>query len=126
MKTYQVALLLITAWQISLAGGWSCRNEGLEVTCNKTQCKSRNDHTPMDVTIDKNKRLTFCAYSGCWVGRATIKKSGPYTIYFVYQLQGQNTQVTPPMKNLLFTLNNESRIGILSVLSYVTPMRCKR
>lgn len=121
------ALILTLAAPAAFAdvGAWSCRNEQLEIICAKGACAVSDGHTPMDVTIDA-KKITACAYTGCWTGAPILAvRTGPWIT-----VQGVDLPFsTNPSDRADVAVTLDARSGIAAVLvagSFVNPMLCAR
>ena len=102
---------------------WQCAND-VEVWCEADGCAARpsDETTPLAVSASSARRLSVCAYSGCWEGEAAFA-----------MIEGRRLWTA---KALPFTgglgqsdatlLIEADGVGFVRAGGLATPVRCER
>lgn len=109
------------------AADWNCRNTDMEIRCDSGRCQASPEggFTPFDVTIgDEGRRLSVCAYSGCWEGKARRLASGRHVLVSGRDLAWNGT--TPGKADFIVGLDMEDGLGFVQGEGFAMPMSCVR
>jgi hypothetical protein len=76
-ETQMLEWLSVAVWIIGASKSeappeaWRCTNQ-VEVWCSADSCatSAADETTPLDITASSARRISICAYSGCWEGEA--------------------------------------------------------
>ena len=107
----------------SQALAWTCRNEQFEISCANGKCDKADSFTPMSLSVSDDGRVSACAYSGCWEGRATFaKRSGTFLhISGVFGWTGQSREKIP----LAIVIDRKAKTAAFIGANFVNPMTCE-
>lgn len=105
------------------AGQVSCRNAELEISCGQGKCTAAESFTPMAVTLGMQGRLSVCAYSGCWEGRARMRREGRFRIFTGIALEWTGT--TPGRADFAVIFDTSDRVAILKGAGFAHPLVCE-
>lgn len=103
------------------SSGWNCTNKGIEVQCDKDSCSSSTSFTPLSISAD-NKKLSVCAYTGCWEGKSTVIKQGHYIIYTGNHLAWTHNKNSKD--NFILVINTKENPGLLKGGGFAMPVYC--
>jgi hypothetical protein len=106
---------------------WVCSNQAAEISCGKTGCNVAEGFTPMSVGLDTKGKMSVCAYSGCWEGKASkIVKTGSYTTFYSNRLKwSQNEGTGPSYIDASVTIDRRQSYATMLAAGYAHPMTCK-
>lgn len=106
------------------AGGWSCRNEDLEITCDWSGCRASDSFTPMEVHVAGDGTMEVCAYSGCWRGMANQRvQSNRWILLAAENMQWMGSNGGTGAFGLL--LDRETGVAVLNGEGFAQPMLCR-
>jgi hypothetical protein len=115
-----LASLLLSA--PAAAADWSCSNRDLaEIRCGADSCEiERESFTPMELSLAPG-RVEVCAFSGCFPGRVTLKRTaGPHILFHaIVRLGGAN-------QPLAVILDTSTGTALMRWNGFANVMRCER
>ena len=118
-----VAILLAGAISSPAAAAqWSCTNAGIaEIRCDSSGCEiERENFTQMSLGIS-DASVEICAYSGCFRGRVTIRRSaGELRFYHATVRTGDLAE------RAAIILDSGTGTALLRWGSFANAMRCTR
>ena len=116
------ALAVASALPAAAATSWSCRNP-IEVGCSAKTCEVAADFTAMDISLAENGRVSVCAYSGCWEGKAVVTHRAGFVQFvasrLVFSSGGSASAMTA-------SIDTRDRIGVIKIGGYAQPIICKQ
>jgi hypothetical protein len=125
MRNSIVCAVLALAPFVAQAGGWSCRNNDLEIGCADGTCKAQAEggFTPFDISVGADGRsLSICAYSGCWEGKPRVLKSGKHLLMSGRGLAWTGT--SPDPADFIVAIDTGDRVGFIKGEGYAMPVTC--
>jgi hypothetical protein len=122
-----LAPIALLAASPAMASDFTCRNEAAEIACDNGRCevKTQNDFTPMSLSRS-GRRLTICAYSGCWSGTADLRRTrGPVTLFHARVRQENRTDgKAGPPETLAVIHDRSGRTAQVRFLAFSNAMTC--
>jgi hypothetical protein len=107
------------------ANAYSCQNETLEVTCDASKCEASGGFTPMRLSLDsRGRRLSLCAYSGCFEGRPTkISETSRYLhVSGSFRFSGMPRDSW----DIAVTVDKQKGYAVMMGGGFVNPMICAK
>lgn len=132
MMLRMIARLLALAVLPTLLGAaakddhdFACRNEAAEIRCAEGRCEVLSDgFTPMELHRE-GKKLSLCAYSGCWDGAIRFsRRSGGLEILYADVKSPTEPGFTP--RPLAVIHDPESRTAQMRWSGFANTMTCTR
>ena len=123
VTNYLFGTLIGLAALTQAAQAWTCRNEDMEISCNNGKCEKADAHTPMSVSLDERGKLSACAYSGCWEGRAQVLRKDGGFLYAAGSYRFSTSQSKERTK-VAIAIDRQARVGFVLVSSFAHPMTC--
>lgn len=116
--------LLGTGLAAADAAAWSCRNEDLEITCDRDGCRATDSFTPMEVHVSDQGVMEICAYSGCWRGQANQRvSSNRWILLAAERMEWMGSGGGTGAFGLL--LDRETGVAVLNGEGFAQPMLCE-
>jgi hypothetical protein len=104
---------------------WSCSGQW-EVTCSGDGCilAEEGGFTPVNVSIDADGELEFCAYSGCWTGPVTsTQATGRYETIVGTGLPWSHEGGSS--EDVLVSIDTTSGFGVILSAGFASPLKCE-
>lgn len=96
------------------ATDFTCRNTDAEIRCADGACAiEAQAFTPMELRRE-NRTLSICAYSGCWKGPVTMRRSRSEITFLQAQANGTLSVVFDP----------QERVAMVRWGGFSNVMRC--
>jgi len=106
---------------------WSCRNLKAEITCNAKSCAIAlpPKFTAADLHVASDGRIEYCAYSGCWKGKAAFTRRTSHILTTVgvdlaWSQPGGSTATVSVI------LDTKTLVAIVNADGFTHPMRCRK
>jgi len=120
-----ITIFLFSLPAIAFSSAWRCRNNDLEIHCNSGTCQASpaDSFTPFDITITDAGDMDICAYSGCWLGRGKVMRSGKHIL-----VSGQGlvwTGTDPDKADFIVALDRSDKVGFIKGAGFAMPIHCK-
>jgi len=125
VATATVLLLLGTGQ--ATAEEWSCRNLKAEITCNAKGCTVAlpPNFTAADLHLKSDGSIEYCAYSGCWKGKAAFMQRTKHILTMV-GVDLAWSQTGGSSANVSVILDTRTLVAIVYADGFTHPMRCKK
>lgn len=119
------SLAFAAASASATAAGYSCRNGEFEIGCDKEKCKNADGFTPMQLTVDPDKKtVEICAYSGCWSGPLTVLGSdAKLVVGRADRLRSEGPQQSGP-ETIALIMDREQSAATVIGFGRIAPMSC--
>jgi hypothetical protein len=121
--------LIVTGFALAASGpanaAWSCSGQW-EVTCAGDGCvlAEEGGFTPVNVSIDADGGLEFCAYSGCWTGPVTsTQATGRYETIVGTGLPWSHEGGSA--EDVLVSIDRTSGFGVILSAGFASPLKCE-
>ncbi len=124
MKTI-VAIVFLLLPAVALASGWHCRNRDMEIQCGAGRCKAAaaDEFTPFDIRITTDGSMDICAYSGCWIGKGKMVRSGKHIMVSGHKLTWTGTD--PGSAGFIVAIDQSDNVGFIKGEGFAMPITCK-
>jgi hypothetical protein len=77
----------------------------------------------MSVSLDERGKVSACAYSGCWEGRAQVLRKDGGFLYAAGSYRFSTSQSKERTK-VAIAIDREARVGFVLVSSFAHPLTC--
>lgn len=123
-RRFAAALLLISGATPAAAQDFSCSNKSAEISCADGACEVNSDgFTPMALGR-KGNRLSICAYSGCWEGPITVRRSRGSIDLLYAQVRNSQAGASGGMNELAIIYDRGSRTAQMRWGGFANSMDC--
>jgi hypothetical protein len=121
-----LALIALAAGAPAAAENFACSNKAAEIKCGDGSCEvSIEGFTPMSLSRTGSK-LSICAYSGCWEGPITVRRSAG-TVDFLHARVRQSSGTGGAgagMSDLSVVYDRGARIAQMRWGGFANAMGC--
>jgi len=127
LKALLPAVIFIPAFAAQSAPtSWICQNTAAEISCGDGACEVSTDaFTPMSITVATDASVSFCAYTGCWEGRAeTMTTTGTRQNWTGTDLRWSQTPDAPGVTGSL-TIDTKTKVGTVLIGGFAQPVLCE-
>lgn len=119
-----IVFLLLPA--LALASDWHCRNRDMEIQCGSGRCKASpaDEFTPFDIRIKTDGSMDICAYSGCWIGKGKMVRSGKHIMVSGHKLNWTGTN--PGSADFIVAIDQSDNVGFIKGEGFAMPIICSK
>jgi hypothetical protein len=118
------ALLLVAGATPAAAQDFTCANKSAEISCGNGACEVNSDgFTPMSLSRE-GKRLSVCAYSGCWEGPILVRRSRGSIELLYAEVRNAQATASGGMNALAVIYDRGSRTAQMRWGGFANAMDC--